>query len=163
MVSSATFARPANTTAYTSGDLVADNTTAGSVTPLRFTLGPLYGQGTIARARFYKSTTTATAATFTLHLFRSEQTLTNGDNGAFAVASVADHVGSVAMDASSGGLAGTAGLAKQFAITGGITVDLAHEVGGGNRLLYGYLVVGGAYAPGSAETFRVDLEITNGM
>ena len=36
-VKSGTFTRPTDTTAYTSGDLVGNSTTAGSVVPLSFT------------------------------------------------------------------------------------------------------------------------------
>src|SRR5688572_29350805 len=38
VAASATFNRPADTTAYSIGDLVANNTAAGSVTPLSFTV-----------------------------------------------------------------------------------------------------------------------------
>ena len=162
IVASASFTRPANTTGYTSGDLVADNTVAASVTPLVFGMSRLGGIGTITRARLYKSSTTATAAVFTLRLFTAAQALTNGDNGAFAVADVDDLIGTVAMDLSSSALSGTAGLANQFAITGGITFDLP-VISQAERRLYGYLVIGGSYAPASGETFRVDLEISNGM
>src|SRR6185437_974597 len=81
---SANFTRPADTTAYATGDLVANSTTAGSVTPLSFT-APRYatGSGQVRRARLKKSTNTTTNATFRLHLYATSPTPTNGDNGAW--------------------------------------------------------------------------------
>jgi hypothetical protein len=54
---SATFTRPANTTAYASGQLVANNVTAGSVTPMAFLLVSRYTGGAfrISRVRLNKS------------------------------------------------------------------------------------------------------------
>ena len=45
----ATLTRPADTTAYASGDLVANSTTAGSVTPLTFNAGASQGSVLFAR------------------------------------------------------------------------------------------------------------------
>jgi hypothetical protein len=131
MTSSASFTRPANTTAYADGDLVANSATAASVVPLTFTTSRVVGQGTIARVRLYKSNPSATNANFTLHLFTSDPGVpTNGDNGALGIASAAGHIGSVECDMTSGGLAGTAGLSKAFSITNGITFDLTGAVSG---------------------------------
>jgi hypothetical protein len=53
---SATFTRPSDTTAYASGDLVANSTTAGSVTPLTLTLAnPAQVQTNVVRCRLSKS------------------------------------------------------------------------------------------------------------
>src|SRR3990167_2992553 len=80
---SASFTRPADTTAYTSGDLIANNTTAGSVTPLSFPIPN--GRGCfIWRAKILKSGATATNASFRLHLFKNSPTVTGGDNAALA-------------------------------------------------------------------------------
>jgi len=148
------FSRPANTTQYTANDLVADNATAGSVTPLTFSLYRLGGSGIIRRARLHKTTTTATVATFTLHLFSAAPTVTNGDNGAFAISSVASLLGSIAIDMSSGAVAGTGSL-KQFSAATAIGVDF----GSLDSTIYGLLVATGAYAPGSGETFTATLEV----
>lgn len=109
----------------------------------------------IRRARLHKTTTTATAATFTLYLFTSMPTLTNGDNGAFAIASAANLVGSIAIDMSSGAVAGSGSL-MQFSAAAAIGVDVKAIDG----VLYGLLVATGAYAPGSGETFTATLEIS---
>ena len=56
----ASFARPNDTTAYASGDLVANATSAGAVTPLAFALGgnAMPGGTRITRVRLQKSGTT---------------------------------------------------------------------------------------------------------
>lgn len=148
------FTRPADTTQYASGDLVADSATAGSVTPLTFGLQGVKGNGTIRRARLYKSATSATAATFNLHLFTAAPVVTNGDNGAFAVDTAANYIGKIAIDMSSGGLAGTAYLFQaSAAIAMGVQIS---DVG---DFIYGLLEAGGTYTPGSGEAFKVTLEI----
>src|SRR3569833_86506 len=92
---SASFTRPADTTAYASGDLVANSTTAGSVTPLTFTLGNTFPQGQLrlTRARIYKSGTTATNANFRLHLYEASPVPANGDNGAWSTDKSANKIG----------------------------------------------------------------------
>ena len=54
---SASFTRPADTTQYAVGDLVANNTTPGSVTPLSWTLqsSNIIGPCSIYRARLAKT------------------------------------------------------------------------------------------------------------
>lgn len=149
------FVRPANTTAYTSGDIVADNTTAASITPLSWGVGAVGGSGIIRAVRLFKSATSATAASFRVHLFlASPGTPTNGDNGAYGVASVTDHLDTVAIDLSSGAFAGgTTGLNKRSAATA-----IAFRLGINDKL-YGLIDAQGAYTPASGETFRVTLEI----
>lgn len=149
------FARPADTTEYTAADLVANHGTAASVVPLSWSLARVSGNGLIRGVRFYKSTTTATAAKFALHLFSaSPGTPSNGDNGGFGIASAANYIDEIAIDASTGGSPGTAGLAKRIG-----SLSIGVDCGGGDRVLYGLLEVTDAYAPGSAETFKVALEI----
>src|SRR5689334_10112995 len=68
-VAAASFTRPADTTAYASGDLVANNTSAGSVTPMTFAAARAADKGfMVRRARMKKSTTGTTGAQFRLHL-----------------------------------------------------------------------------------------------
>jgi acetyl-CoA acetyltransferase len=68
---SSTITRPADTTAYAAGDLVANSTTAGSVTPFIFdlSLGRGLAISSIQRVRLFKSAASATLAQFILHLF----------------------------------------------------------------------------------------------
>lgn len=142
---SASFTRPSNTTAYASGDLVANNTNAGSVTPLTFSSA--HGFGAIVRARIEKSDKTTTNASFDLHLFEASPTVANGDNGALSIANLAGYLGkvSVTVNALAGATTGASGNADASAICpSGATV-------------YGLLAATAAYTPASAEVFTVTL------
>ncbi len=154
------FTRPADTTAYAAADLVANSTTASSVVPLTFKTSKLLGQGTISRVRLYKSATSATNANFTLHLFTVSPVPANGDNGALVTSTVANMIGSVDCDMTTGGQAGTVGLFKAFAVDNGITFDLSN-INAGERRLYGLLEANAAYTPASGEVFTVTLELMN--
>jgi hypothetical protein len=150
------FTRPADTTAYASGDLVANSTTAASVVPLSWGLNAIGRTGLIRGARLYKSNKVVTAAVFKLHLFgASPGTPTNGDNGAIVVASAADYIGSIDFDMTSTGFAGGTTGAFQRASTLGIGYCFPTLT----SKLYGLLAAGGAYTPISAETFTATLEI----
>lgn len=150
------FTRPANTTAYAQNDIVADNTTAASITPLSWGVGAVGAAGIIRGVRLYKSGTTVTNGSFRIFLFTATPgTPTNGDNGAFGVASAADYLDLVAVDLSSGALAGgTTGASKRSA-----AVAIPFRLPSTADKLYGLIDVQAAYTPASGETFRVTLEI----
>lgn len=81
---SASFTRPANTTAYSVGDLMADNVTAGSVTPMVIDLGVT--EALIRGLDMEDSNTSFPAATtIRFHLFDAAPTFTVGDNGPAAM------------------------------------------------------------------------------
>ena len=94
---SASFTRPGDTTAYASGDLVANSTTAGSVVAPVFTIGRSasgFGQQfRIDRIKISKSTVTTTNASFRVHLYRIAPTVANGDNSAFSTSGAANDLG----------------------------------------------------------------------
>jgi hypothetical protein len=152
-----TLTKVSGTTAYDVGDLIANSATAGSVTPFEWSMSGLGRSGMIRRVRIYKSTTTTTAASFTLHLFATAPTVANGDNGAFAVSAGigAGYLGSVALDMSSGAEAGSStGLAD---VSATIAIGVSFPTSGAS--IYGLLEAVGAYAPGSNEVFTITLEI----
>lgn len=152
---SATFTRPADTTQYTAADLIANSTTAASVAPMEFGVSRVGGRGIIRRVRLYKSTATATLASFNVHLFTSSPgTPTNGDNGALALASAAGYIGEVAVDMSSGGSPGTVGLFKASA-----AVEIMFALPALDNRIYGLLEAIGGYTPAESESFTVTLEI----
>lgn len=167
----ASFTRPSDTTQYAQNDLVANSTTAGSVTPLKFNVDRVNGRGQIRRVVIAKSNASATAANFNLHLYSRAPTPTNGDNGAFAVDTSMYWIGTVACDLSSAGEAVTSvSLAKGFTITGGLQFDA--EVMGApsgtapntmrpDNVIYGLIetATSATYTPTSGETFKVTLEI----
>lgn len=152
----ASFNRPSGTTQYADGDLVADNGTAGSVTPLKFSMNGIGRSGIIRRARLYKSATSATAASFALHLFDKAPTVANGDNGAFSIATNIDSwLGKIAIDMSSGSEAGaSAGLSQ---VSAAVAIPVSKNVAGG--IIYGLIEANGTYTPASQETFTAHLEI----
>lgn len=159
----ASFTRPADTNPYLAGELVANSTTAGSVTPLTFTSSKLTsGRFIVRRARLYKSSTTTTAAIFNLHLFSASPTVTGGDNATFGVSTSANYLGTIALDMSTGSFAGTADLMKVAAPSPEINVDLTH-IKLSERRIFGLLATGtgGTYTPASGETFSVTLELAS--
>lgn len=151
---SATLTRPADTNAYASADLLANSTTAGSVTPLQFHISQDWGGGmTITKARLRKSGTGTTNASFRLHLFSASPTVTNGDNGVFLPNQAATWLGSLDVSASDM-RAFSDGAAGNGVPTVGNTISLQ----AGARTIYGLTEVRGAYTPASAETFDWTLE-----
>lgn len=153
---SATFTRPADTTAYASGDLVANSTTAGSVAPMTLTVArKAAGSVQVIRAKVRKTTAGLTGAVFRVHLFNSSTiTATNGDNGAFLTSASANYLGyvDVTMDeAFSDGAVGYAGYTQPP------TIKLASGTD-----IYALLEARGAYTPGNAEQFTLTLEVIQG-
>ena len=95
-----TITRPADTTAYASGDLVAASTTAATVngSPTSFAAARINaGTGLIRRVRLSSSKTgLAGTEVFRIHFFKTAPTVANGDNGVFSVNGVAAlHLGYV--------------------------------------------------------------------
>lgn len=149
----ASFTRPNDATQYTSGDLVANNTTAGSVTPMTFNIP--YGRGVkIWRVEIQRSDTDVTNAKFRLHLYRDSPTVTNGDNGAW-LSIMAGYLGYVDVDGTlqtfsddsnaSGVYVNNSVFAPWFILT---DVD---------RKLYGLLEARDTYTPLANEVFTVVL------
>lgn len=147
------FTRPANTTAYTSGDLIANNTTAASVTPLSWEIGQR-GPWFIRRARVKKSDTSTTNASFRLHLYESSPTCTNGDNGAW-LTTHSNYLGSVdiTVDKAFSDSAGGEGVPAT-----GADILITNLTGSQVKTIYGVLEARAAYTPGNAEVFTVVIE-----
>lgn len=153
-LASANFTRPADTTAYASGDLVANSTTAGSVTVMTFTIGRgssgAAASGMIRRARLRKTGTSTTNASFRLHLYRSAPTPSNGDNGAWLTNNAADYVGAIDI---------TADKAFTDGAIGNGTPNTGSEINFTHQTYYGLLEARAAYTPASAEVFTIELEV----
>jgi hypothetical protein len=157
---SANFTRPADTTAYASGDLVANSTTAGSVLPLSFTAARQGHSGIVRRARLKKSGLTVTNASFRLHLYAADPSLAsgiaNGDNGAWST-NHSSYLGSFDLD-----LSGSNGrVFRDSAQVIGVPA-VGSEIGfklASGLVLYGLLEARAAYTPASAEVFTVELEV----
>lgn len=156
----ASFTRPADTTAYAAGDLVANSTTAGSVVPLSFS-GAVRTTGDcvrIERVRIEKSGTSLTNASFRLHLFESSPTPTVGDNGVYnnagvlATNSILSHAGTFPVTMTWSGSDGAMGIGVP---TTGNGATISPTSG---TTLFGLLEVTAAYTPASGEIFYVVLE-----
>jgi hypothetical protein len=138
-----TFVRPADTTQYAAGDLVANSTTAGSVTPLSF-VSPKGTPSYIKSVSLYHTDQDATGSTFRVWFLSSSPTVTNGDNGALAGIDAATVLGTVAITAD-----------QNCGDTYGITAAPAGLAVSGT--VYAVIEATGTYTPASAETFGVSV------
>jgi hypothetical protein len=157
IAAAATIARPGDTTPYTSGDLLANSVTAGSVVISTFTNTARLsgGSGRVMGVRMMKSTNVITNAAFRLHLFTVIPTVaTNGDNSPISgniVASAKGYLGYVDITAMTGFSdvawgTGAPDNARQMLPFVAVAADI-----------YGLWEVRGAYTPGNAEVFTFAL------
>jgi hypothetical protein len=152
---SASFTRPGDTTPYTIGDLIANNTTAASVLPLTFSLSNSFGTGRfrLTRIRLSKTGTTNTNANFRIHLYAATPGIpANGDNGAFSTAGAANWLGNIdvaSMVAFTDGCAGTGSAASGSEMF----VNLA-----AGSTVFAYMAALAAYVPANAEVFTLTIE-----
>lgn len=155
---SSTITRPANATAYASGQLVANSVTAGSVTNLQFTtLARISGgSGVIIGAQIQKSTNTTTNAAFRLHLFNTAPTYTSAGDGTalstVVVASAKGYLGYIDITAMVGFSDVAWGSGAPDNSRGGIPYVATAQI------IYGLLEARGAYTPGNAEVFTVTVD-----
>jgi hypothetical protein len=153
-VSGPTFTRPADATPYASGDLVANNVTAGSVVPISVPFGAATTESQIelSRIRLFKSTTGVANAAFRIHLFSTLPTVSSGDNAAIVIATGA------------AGYLGFFDIATMQSFTDGangtITTGSNRIVLTGTATIYALIEARGAYTPGTSETFTLTLEGT---
>lgn len=150
-VVSANFTRPADTNAYALGDLVANDTTAASVTPMSFAVARATGLGAMMRRARVRKTGTATAsALFRLHLYTATPTVTNGDNGAWLSDNGANYLGAFDITVDKAFSDGAAGNGAPL---------IGSEINTVADTVYGLLEARAAYTPGSAEVFTITLEV----
>lgn len=158
----ASFVRPADTTAYASGDLVANSVTPAAVVPVTITAADEPGgSGRIRRCRF-TTTKTGLAGTevFRIHLFKNDPSLasgiTNGDNGVFAagVKGIAGlWMGSFDVTMNQAFADGTKGIAVPNV---GTVMNFDAAV---TQNLFALVEARSAYTPASGETFTIALEV----
>lgn len=145
------FTRPSDTTAYTSGDLVANSTTAASVVPMSWNLGGSGGR--LLGVALENNRTTITNGTFSIHFYGTSPVATAptaGDNGAIATVQAK----------------GLGILALTILVTSndvGRTIIHAGETGFvypwalPYPIVYGLIEAKAAYTPASAEVFTCEL------
>lgn len=147
----ASFTRPADTTGYAIGDLIANNTVAVNVATMVFSIGRKTGLGgMIRRARMRKSGTNVSNASFRLHLYAVAPTFTNGDNGAWLSNGVGNYVGSIDI---------TCDRIFSDGASGNGVPNIGSEVNFTADTYYGVLEARAGYNPASAETFTITLEV----
>jgi hypothetical protein len=157
IVASGTFTRPADTTAYAIGDIMANSTTAGSVVPVSLTVARANGgSGSIVRCRVSTTKTgLAGTETFRVRLFTTSPTISSGDNAAISITGRASgHVATfdvVMTDVFNDGAKGSSGP-----LSGSQAVFV---VGGGVQVLYALMEARTTYTPASAEVFVIELEV----
>ncbi|NBO19659.1 MAG: hypothetical protein EBV03_10650, partial [Proteobacteria bacterium] len=141
--------------AYAFGDLVANSTTAGSVTP--FTIAAARANdvaGQVIRGVLMKSGSTTTNAIFRVHLFNASPAVANGDNGAFQSTLRAVWLG--AMDVTTGQVFSD-GCAGVLVPTLGSSIPFTPASGTQN--IFALIEARAAYTPGNAEVFSLELEV----
>jgi hypothetical protein len=150
---SATVTRPADTTAYASGDIICASTTAGSCTPMTLAVARIADKGfAIFRVRLSKTNTSTTNASFRVHLYRTSPTPTNGDNGAWLTTN-STYMGcfDVTMDKAFSDAAKGVGTP----CTGNQIIGLPSS---GTQNIFAVLEARAAYTPASGETFTLTTE-----
>lgn len=152
-----TFTRPADTVAYVSGDLVANNTVANSVVSLTGTLSRATGKGgMIRRVKVKKSGTVLTNAQFRVHFYTTSPTQTGGagagtgDNAAWSTDQAGTYAGSCDVTIDKGFTDGAAGYGVPL---------IGSEINFTADTFYWLLEARAAYTPISTEVFVVDVEI----
>ncbi len=154
-VAVATLTRPANTTGYASGQLVANATTAAAVTPISLPVArKAGGTGRIARVRLAKSSTSLANASFRIHLYKVQPTtIGNGDGGAW-LTNESTYLGAFDVTMDKVFTDGAKGMG--FSNVGAyVTFDAL----AGSQNIYALVEARAAYAPASGEVFTLALEI----
>jgi hypothetical protein len=152
-VVSGNFTRPADTTAYASGDLVANNTTAGSVTPITLAVSRVANSTVLIRkVRLKKSTTSTTNASFRIHFYSASPTCTNGDNGAW-LTTESTYIG--ACDVTVDKVFSDASKGNGVPMTG---TEMIAVPASATQNIFALIEARAAYTPGNAEVFTLSVE-----
>jgi hypothetical protein len=149
------FTRPANTTAYSSGQLVANSTTNTSVVPMAFVIPEAINGVKIWRAKIKFNSATNTNGKFNLHLYTSSPTCTNGDGGTW-LTTESGWLGVIAVDCTTATFSDNSSGWGTYLLSS-VEVPLT-TVPITTGVIYGLLAATAAYTPTSAEVFTVSLD-----
>ena len=142
--------RPADTTAYAVGDLIASSTTAGSVAVPSFTVAA--GAAITALRLVTNKTTGWSAVAISVNLWTAAPTFTNGDNGAYAVATgAAGYIGTFLFSLIQ---FGDGASARATVNLGGVVWEKLAS----GLLVYWDMTINTAATPSSAQTFTLTAE-----
>lgn len=157
MAAAASITRPNDTTAYADLDLVANSTTAGSVTPFSFTV-PSHMTMLPFRLQTGFMTAAITSAplanaSFRVHFYTTSPTVANGDNAALSTtAAYSSWIGFLDTTHRALGSAGTRGLLVP-ASTHGFPI-----VPAGTATLYALIEAKAAYTPVAQTVFSLTVD-----
>jgi len=145
------FARPANTTAYASGDCVSSSTSAPSQLEFDSCARLSGGTGWIVGFELWKSTLSSTAVSFRAHFFNTAKTPTN-DNDALVIAYTdkEEYLGYCDLQ-----VVGNSGFSTSFGVDNTIKIPFVSS----DTSLWYVLEVRGSYTPGNAETFYAKVHV----
>ncbi len=153
----ASFTRPADTTAYTSGDLVANSVTNTSVVPMTFQVFGAAGVK-VWRVNLLNNNATPTNGKFRLHLYGALPTgIANGDNGAWSTNNNA-YIDSIDIDASAKTFVDKSYGSGVYINTALVAQSIFFTLDRSLGAFYGLLAVTAAYTPASAEVFTVNVQ-----
>lgn len=157
-VISATLTRPADTTAYASGDAVTNSTSSPAAITFDGCARIANGSGVIVGVTMVDSANQSTAGLFELWLFDTTYTPDN-DNSPFTPtdAECATLVGIVPLNLAYVGDATAGAGGNRVYIASNLNIPF--QCTGGADDLYGALVARNAYTPVSAEAFTIRLRI----
>lgn len=158
VVVTVTKTRPADTDAYSAGDVISESTSAGTTWTFDAVVHSNGGSGRIVRAAFLDDDTAHTNQVALL-LFSVTPTSALDDNGANTGPILADSdnfIGSIDFDASKD--YGT-GFSFAVATEGNSKLPLSFRCEEGDDAIYGILVAVDALTPTSGEVFRINLDI----
>lgn len=162
--SEASFTRATDTVTYAAGDLVANTTVAGTVTPMTFAVSRFATGGgsiMIRRAKIVKSDGDLTNAQFRVHLYNTSNGVTNqgvsvagGDNTGYVATQVSNYLGFLSVTCQTSHSNGAVGW-------GGPNegMEMNAVLGATQFGIQGLLEVRAAYVPSSGERFNVTLEV----
>jgi hypothetical protein len=153
------FIRPADTTAYAAGDLIANSVTAGSVVPVPLAVARVPDKtGLIRRGRLTKSGTSTVNATFRVHFFKDAPTVVNGDNGVMSSGGALTYLGSMDFDMTGANARAFTDGVKCIA-TPNVGSEIVFDPHTGSQNIFALIEARSAYTPASAETFTIALEV----
>jgi hypothetical protein len=147
--------RPLNTTAYSANDLIANNVTAGSVQVPTCTVAREVGfGGAIPRFRLTTNVTTGwDGALLKVRFWTAAPTYTNGDNGAYAVATgAAGYMGKIIITLEQFG-DGASGVGAPE-----VGSFIAFKLAAGQVIYWDIQETSGALTPISGQTFTLTPE-----
>jgi len=157
-LSSATFTRPADTTAYAARDVVS--TGAGALLTFANVVATAAGSGTIVKARLMTDQS-ANTAQYRLHLFHTAPTAI-ADNAPYTMlySNAGNRVGMIDFTAcATEGTGSTAAASMRPSSDGNsLPPNLAFKCAAASTTLYGILETLTAFTPASAQNFFVELE-----